>query len=178
MRNDQLLLVENDLINAVRAFHDLDDKEKRETYVREYTLEFCQKNGIDVKEAIAVMNKYFEGRRNDDTPFNYDHYKGKKTLEKIILSDKLSEEQILMIECDLIEAISAFHEISDPNERAEAIKEYTSKFCAENKIKPKQALPIVKKFFAERAKNSQYKYEHYKGRDTLKNLMMPDDEQR
>ena len=120
MTTEQLLLTENVLINAVKAFHDLDDKKKREQYVREYTLEFCEENKIDPKEAIAVLNQYFERRRKDDTMYNFEHYKGKKTLERIILSEELSDEKVALIENDLLNAIKAFHEISDPEERSKA----------------------------------------------------------
>lgn len=179
MTNEQLLLTENILINAVKAFHDLDDKQKREEYVREFTLNFCKENKIDPKEAIDVLNKYFESRRKDDTPFNFEHYKGKKTLEKIILSDELSANKVALIETDLINAIRAFHEISNPEERSEAIKEYTSRFCEDNDVKPEQVLPIVKKFFKEQAKrNTMFKYEHYQGKGTLDKLMLPEKDER
>ena len=177
MTREQLLLTENVLIDAVRAFHDLDDKEKRETYVREYTLKFCKENGIDPKEAISVLTSYFEKRRKDDTMFNFEHYKGKKTLEKIILSDKLSSEKIQLIELELINAIKAFHEIQDPDERAESIRKYTLEFCESNDVKPKQVMPIVKKFFAEHAKSdSMFKYEHYKGGKALEGIILSDND--
>lgn len=179
MTNEQLLLTENVLIDAVRAFHDLDNKQKREEYVREFTLDFCKKNNIDPKEAIDVLNKYFERRRKDDTPFNFEHYKGKKTLEKIILSDKLSDSKVALIETDLINAIRAFHEISNPEERSEAIKKYTASFCEENGVKPEQVLPIVKKFFKEQAqRNTMFKYEHYQEKDILDKLMLPEKDER
>ena len=147
MTREQLLLTENVLIDAVRAFHDLDDKEKRETYVK------------------------------DDTMFNFEHYKGKRTLEKIILSDKLSPEKIQLIELELINAIKAFHEIQDPDERAESIRKYTLEFCENNDVKPKQVMPIVKKFFAERAKSdSMFKYEHYKGGKALEGIILSDND--
>ena len=84
MTREQLLLTENVLIDAIKAFHDLDDKKTRETYVREYTLKFCKDNNIDPREAIDVLNAYFERRRKDDTMFNFEHYKGKKTLYSTI----------------------------------------------------------------------------------------------
>ncbi len=179
MTTEQLLLTENVLIDAVKAFHDLDDKKKREQYVREYTLEFCEKNKIDPKEAIAVLNKYFERRRKDDTMYNFEHYKGKKTLERIILSEELTDEKVQLIENDLLNAIKAFHEISDPEERSKSIRDYTADFCANNGIKPEQALPIIKKFFKARAKgNHMFNYEHYQGRGTLDKLMLPEKDER
>ena len=179
MTTEQLLLTENVLINAVKAFHDLDDKKKREQYVREYTLEFCEKNKIDPKEAIAVLNQYFERRRKDDTMYNFEHYKGKKTLERIILSEELSDEKVQLIENDLLNAIKAFHEISDPEERSKSIRDYTADFCANNGIKPEQALPIIKKFFKARAKgNHMFNYEHYQGRGTLDKLMLPEKDEK
>ena len=179
MTTEQLLLTENVLIDAVKAFHDLDDKKKREQYVREYTLEFCKENKIDPKEAIAVLNQYFERRRQDDTMYNFEHYKGKKTLERIILSEELNDDKVKLIENDLINAIRLFHEISNPEERSNAIKEYTTTFCAENGIKPEQALPIVKKFFKKQAKTNKIcGYEHYQGKDALDKLMLPEKDER
>lgn len=176
MTREQLLLTENVLIDAVRAFHDLDDKEDRETTVREYTLKFCEENGIDPKEAIDVLNAYFERRRKDDSMYKFEHYKGKKTLENIILSDKLSKKQIQLIELELINAIRAFHEISDPEERSKAIKDYASEFFAITKIKPEQAMPIVKKFFAAQKSNPICKYEHYQGKGVLESMMLDDND--
>ncbi|MBR3881733.1 MAG: hypothetical protein IKJ36_00510 [Clostridia bacterium] len=177
MTREQLLLTENVLIDAIKAFHDLDDKKTRETYVREYTLKFCKDNNIDPREAIDVLNAYFERRRKDDTMFNFEHYKGKKTLEKIIFSDELSDDQIKLVENDLIYAIRAFHEISDPKARTEAIREYTTNFCSNNGIKPNQVLPIVKKFFAAQAKTNKIcKYEHYQGKGVLESMMLDDND--
>ena len=154
--------------------HDMLYPEKhRERY------EFCEKNKIDPKEAIAVLNQYFERRRKDDTMFNFEHYKGKKTLERIILSEELTDEKVALIENDLLNAIKAFHEISDPEERSKSIRDYTADFCANNGIRPEQALPIIKKFFKARAKgNHMFNYEHYQGRGTLDKLMLPEKDER
>lgn len=83
MTNEQKLLVEAVLFNAVRTFHDCDDKEKREKYTREYTIEFCEKHGVDIKEAIDYMTEMFKERRKN-SQFKYEHY---QNLEKIILPD-------------------------------------------------------------------------------------------
>ena len=84
MTNEQKLLVETVLFNAVRAFHDCDDKEKRKTYTREYTVEFCEEHGIDVMEAIEYMTEMFKEKRKH-SQFKYEHY---ENLEEIILPKK------------------------------------------------------------------------------------------
>ncbi|MBR3512585.1 MAG: hypothetical protein IKN74_06520 [Clostridia bacterium] len=86
MQKDQEILVETELFTAVSAFHDADDKKKREKYVKEYTLEFCKKYNIDPMEAVGKLKDMFEDRRNK-TMFKYEHYKD-DSLDKIILDEE------------------------------------------------------------------------------------------
>lgn len=57
MTNDQKILVELELCNALRTFHDLPDKEKREVMSKQYFFEFCEKNGIDSREAFEITEE-------------------------------------------------------------------------------------------------------------------------
>ena len=79
------VLIEGDLFDALRAFHDLDDREKRNQYVKEYVLEFCSNNNIDPREAIDKLIIMFEDRRKS-TIYKYEHYKN-DPLDKIVFDD-------------------------------------------------------------------------------------------
>lgn len=74
-------LVEGDLYTAITAFHDCNDKEKREGLIRKYTLMFCEKYDIDVIEALDLVTKMINHRRQN-SDFKYEYY---KDLRKIVL---------------------------------------------------------------------------------------------
>ena len=83
MTDTQKVLVERDLIKAIRTFHDCDDKEKREKYTREYFHEFCSKYDIDEKEALEMVEKYLEQKR-ESTEYKYEYF---EDLNSIIYPD-------------------------------------------------------------------------------------------
>ncbi len=96
MTDEQRLLVETRLFDARRAFHDLDDKEKRETYAKEYFNEFCAESHIDPEEAYSILEEMFDNKRKT-TQFKYGHYKDLRS----ILFDKKEQKQIKKVENDL-----------------------------------------------------------------------------
>ncbi len=79
MTDSEKILVENELVRAIATFHDCDDKEKRERYVREYFLEFCEKHNINQDEALEEIEKFLEDRR-ENSIFKYEHYKDLKSI--------------------------------------------------------------------------------------------------
>ena len=86
MEKKQEILVETELYTAVSAFHDLDNKKEREIYVKDYTLEFCKRYGIDPIEAVGKLKEMFEDRRKN-SKFKYEHYR-KDALDKIVLDER------------------------------------------------------------------------------------------
>lgn len=84
------ILIETELFDVLRAFHDLDDKEKRNQYVKEYTIEFCTKNNLDISKTIDKLKELFERKRRMNKMFPYEHYEG-NNLSKIILEDEEKE---------------------------------------------------------------------------------------
>ena len=89
MTDEQRLLVESKLFDAMRAFHDLDDKEKREKYAKEYFNEFCIEANVDPEEAYAILEEMFEHKRKT-TQFKYDYYKDLRS----ILFDKKASKRV------------------------------------------------------------------------------------
>lgn len=57
MTADQELLIEQELCSAIRAFHDLEDKEKRYAYSKEYFWAFCERYGLDPKEVFPIVKR-------------------------------------------------------------------------------------------------------------------------
>ena len=86
MDKKQTLLVELVLYDTIKAFHDCDDKQKRNRYIKSFTLIFCKENGIDPLEAVDKLNEIFKLKRSQ-SQFPYQHYDNGK-LEKIIFSGK------------------------------------------------------------------------------------------
>ena len=79
MDDRKKVLVEGELYAAITAFHDCDDKKRREEFVKEYTLKFCKKYNIDVEEALdLVINMINQRRKNSD--YQYEQYKDLKKL--------------------------------------------------------------------------------------------------
>ena len=89
MTNEQRVLVETDLFRAISAFHDLDDKELREKYAREFFSDFCKKNNIDPKEAYTTIESILDHKRKH-TPFGYEHY---NNLEDILFKKENDKEE-------------------------------------------------------------------------------------
>lgn len=85
-RKLELLLIENVLYPAISAFHDCDDKQKREQYVKEYVLDFCQENNLDIIDTLDILNSIFEEKRKRKM-FTYQHYKG-NALKTMVLGKK------------------------------------------------------------------------------------------
>ena len=79
MNNYKKALIESDLIKAIMAFHDCDDKERRESYVREYFLDFCDNYDINKEEALKLLEDFFESKRKN-TMFKYEYYKDLKSI--------------------------------------------------------------------------------------------------
>ena len=93
MDKDKEVLIEYILFNAISVFHDMDDPEKRKEYARDYFLNFCKTNKIDLKEACDVLNKMLDNKRKT-TQFKYKNYEGDK-LNEILLGkdDKKSDKK-------------------------------------------------------------------------------------
>lgn len=72
---EQAALIEQDLYKALRAFHDCEDKKRREFYVKDYFEYFCTYNGIDQSKAIEYVKKMFSEKRRT-TMYSYDYYRG------------------------------------------------------------------------------------------------------
>lgn len=89
MTDEQRLLVEARLFDAMRAFHDLDDKEKREAYAKEYFNKFCAETHVDPEEAYSLLEEMFAFKRKT-TQFKYGHYKNLRG----ILFDKKAPKQV------------------------------------------------------------------------------------
>lgn len=60
MDEKNMILIETELFDVLRAFHDLDDKEKRNQFIKDYTIAFCLKNDLDVGETIEILKELFE----------------------------------------------------------------------------------------------------------------------
>ena len=60
MKHEDSILVENILYNAISTFHDCDDKEKRNKYIKEFTLNFCQEHGLNPSEVVGKLKEMFE----------------------------------------------------------------------------------------------------------------------
>ena len=88
---EKKILIENVLFDAISAFlHDCDDKEKREKYIKEYTIRFCDVYNLNPVEVIEILKGIIE--RQKKTGFRpFPHYE-KDTLDKIILGDKKDDE--------------------------------------------------------------------------------------
>ena len=84
MDADKKILVENELAGAIRAFHDIDNKEKREKYAKEYFINFCKENDIDLEEAYEIVLKIIDDRRKNSI-FKYEHY---ENLKDILLGEE------------------------------------------------------------------------------------------
>ena len=57
MTNEQRILVETELCNALKAFHDAGDKQKRTAYSKEYFWSFCERYELDPKEAFDIVKE-------------------------------------------------------------------------------------------------------------------------
>lgn len=79
MDNLQRLLIENNLLKAISAFHDCNDREKRESYVREYFFEFCNKYNINQDEALELLENLLRYKR-ENTVYKYEHFKDLKSI--------------------------------------------------------------------------------------------------
>ena len=71
---EELALIEQHLYKALRAFHDCEDKKRREFYVKDYFEYFCTYNGIDPSKAIEYVKKMFNEKRRT-TMYSYEYYK-------------------------------------------------------------------------------------------------------
>ncbi len=91
MTTEQSLLIKTDLFDAIRAFHDCNDKEKREKYIKEYTLDFCKTYDIYPIEVIEKLNSLFKEQKRI-SHYAYKHFQNGK-LGKIILPEE-SEHDI------------------------------------------------------------------------------------
>ncbi len=83
------LLIEANLLSQMCAFHDVDDKKKREEYAREYFEKFCSETKIDPEYAFKKLDDYIKGKRKT-TMFKYEHY---KDLRRILGLNKPSKEE-------------------------------------------------------------------------------------
>lgn len=54
------ILIENELFDAICAFHDLDDKEERNQIIREFTIKYCMEHNIDIGQTIDLLKELFE----------------------------------------------------------------------------------------------------------------------
>lgn len=86
MDSRKRILVEEILFTAMSAFHDIDNKQEREKYARDYFSGFCQRYDVDANEAYDMLNEMFEHKRTH-TIFDYEHYKG-DNLSQILLGEK------------------------------------------------------------------------------------------
>ena len=73
MDTRQKVLLENILITKISVFHDIDDTERREEYVRKCFFEFCEEYDVDQNEAFEIVEKYFQADRRvtRTTPYYY-----------------------------------------------------------------------------------------------------------
>ena len=88
---EKKILIENVLFNAISAFfHDCDNKEKREQYIKEYTIRFCEVYDLNTVEVIEILKGIIERQKKTGfRPFpNYE----KDTLDKIIFGNKKATE--------------------------------------------------------------------------------------
>lgn len=83
------LTIERSLLSQICAFHDLDDKKKREQYAREYFTEFCEKTKIDPEYALEKLEEYLKHKR-ETTQYEYEHY---KNLRRILGMGKSKDER-------------------------------------------------------------------------------------
>lgn len=87
MDDKKQILVEHILFDALRTFHDSDDKEKRELYAKEFFDEFCKKYQVDPVETYFILQKMFEQKRSTSI-FKYEHYDGDKLKGILFKEDK------------------------------------------------------------------------------------------
>lgn len=92
MRKEELdenakILIESELFDAIRAFHDLDNKEERNQVIREFTIKFCMEHNIDIAQTIDLLKELFEKRREMNKMFPYEHFVG-NNLNRIILEEE------------------------------------------------------------------------------------------
>ena len=97
MDEEKRLQVENELVKAILTFHDCDDKEKRETYVREYFLEYCKEHDINEEEALEMIEEALKFKR-DNTIFKYEHFTDLKSI--IYPKDTDSKAQVKDLDDD------------------------------------------------------------------------------
>ena len=79
MDEEKRLQIENELVKAILTFHDCDDKEKRENYVREYFFEYCKEHDINQEEALEMIEKALKYKR-EKTIFKYEHFTDLKSI--------------------------------------------------------------------------------------------------
>ena len=91
MTDEQALLVENVLYTAVSAFHDCDDKKRREKLIKDYTLEFCKENNLETIEVIDKLKEIYQSKRIGN-PQSFPYYTNDK-LDKIILGNKKNSKK-------------------------------------------------------------------------------------
>ena len=73
-REEDDLNIELNLLSQMCAFHDVDDKAKREQFAKEYFDTFCKKTKIDPEYAYSKLEEYLKSRRANSM-FKYEHYK-------------------------------------------------------------------------------------------------------
>lgn len=88
MRFEQELLVEQELCDAIRAFHDLDDKRKRNAYSKEYFWKFCQEHNIDPQEAFSVVERVLK----EKSKTGFSNYSDSVTVLKKDIKKKQDDE--------------------------------------------------------------------------------------
>lgn len=86
MDNIEKILIECELFKVISAFHDCDDKEKRNAYVKEYIIQYCKENNLDVMTTIDFLKELFDKKRKSNSNFQYEYYKG-NALEKIVFGN-------------------------------------------------------------------------------------------
>ena len=156
---DKQLLVETDLLWAVKVLCDTQDKTKRNNYIRRYVLEYCADNDIPVLETLTVLQTALDA----ENKFLQSEF-GKKAVtfpkvKGIVLTTEETEPEGIdlsgskeerdnrvkaFIEERLMKTLNAFNDLGAGEKRDKYVREYMLKFCAEHNIPLKKAIEIVK----------------------------------
>lgn len=158
----------------------------------DYAMDLHERFGITMDEAIAEVKRMMEAKaRGEKIETNYPEedaleYRWKKEHPLVPRErtkhpncGKYNEsEQIFLIEQELYTAIRTFHDHRDAEYREFYAKDYFEWFNEHYGIDPKLSCKHLEEMFEDRRNNSEYKYEHYKGKKLAKILGVNTDEEK
>lgn len=79
---EHILFVSNNLFKEISAYHDIDDTEKREFYIKDDIEYFCEYYKMDKQKCVELLKALFRKKRRM-SQFSYDYYRG-NALNRIV----------------------------------------------------------------------------------------------